>query len=111
MGSFIAYMIEASLFLSLLFGAYKLTLGRQKCYPLMRTLLLLIYPLSLLLPACLKINLFAGKESEGIDLSGFIMAASHTEFAETSHSLTAGDIVVAVGAAGMVLTAIVTAAG
>ncbi|MDE6028139.1 MAG: M56 family metallopeptidase, partial [Muribaculaceae bacterium] len=111
MGGFIAYMIEASLFLSLLFAAYKLALGRQKCYPLMRTLLLLIYPLSLLLPACLKLNSFAGKEAEGIDLSGFIMAASHTEFAETSHSLTAGDIVVAVGAAGMVLTAIVTAAG
>ncbi len=110
MGSFTAYMIEASLFLSLLFVAYKLSLGRLKCFSLMRGVLLLIYPLCLIVPALIKLSI---KEPSVATVPGFsgLTTISHIETAVPTNRFTAGEIIVMITIGGMIVTGLITAVG
>lgn len=110
MGSFTAYMIEASLLLSLMFVAYKLSLGRLKCLSLMRATLLLIYPLCLILPAIIRLPLLATDRPNAPTLSGFT-TLTHIEPSPSVETITSSEIIVIIAIGGMAITALLTVTG
>lgn len=111
MGYFTAYMLEASIFLSLLFLAYKFTVGRLKCFSLMRGVMLSIYPLCMILPALLNLDIKQDDAIGSADFSGLITTTRTIQVNQTHDAVSFGEIIVAVAITGMCLTGLITIIG
>lgn len=108
MGAIAVYIIKSAVLLTAMFLAYKLTAGRLKCASLRRTVLLVIYLISLLAPLACDILPKAYFEGglENLAITG-VEAIANVE-STSSMWINAALIVMAVGAA---IVALMTFAG